>query len=47
MGNGRDAYRGLVGGSNGPLGRLRHRIEDNKILLQEVEWGCMDWIDLA
>jgi hypothetical protein len=31
-----------------PLGRPRHRREDNiKMNLQEVEWGGMDWIDLA
>jgi len=31
-----------------PLGRPRHRWEDNiKMDLQEVGWGCMDWIDLA
>jgi hypothetical protein len=30
-----------------PLGRLRHRWENNiKMDLQEVGWG-MDWIDLA
>jgi len=37
-----------------PLGRPRHRLEDNiKMDLQEVEWagqdrgGGMDWIDLT
>ena len=31
-----------------PLGRLRHRCEDNiKMDLQEVGWRGMDWIDLA
>jgi hypothetical protein len=31
-----------------PLGRPRHRWEDNiKMVLQEVECGVMDWIDLA
>jgi hypothetical protein len=31
-----------------PLGRPRHRWEDNiKMDLQDVEWGGMDWIDLA
>jgi hypothetical protein len=30
------------------LGRPRHRWEDNiKIDLQEVEWGGMNWSDLA
>jgi len=29
-------------------GRLRHREEDNiKMILQVVEWGGMEWIDLA
>jgi hypothetical protein len=31
-----------------PLGRPRRRWVDNKKLdLREVEWGGMDWIDLA
>jgi len=31
-----------------PLGRRRHRWENNnKINLQEVRWGGMDWIELA
>jgi hypothetical protein len=31
-----------------PLQRTRHRWEDKiKIYLQEVEWGCMDWIALT
>jgi hypothetical protein len=31
-----------------PLGRPRRRWEDNnKIVLQEVGWGGMDWINLA
>jgi hypothetical protein len=45
----RDAYRGLVKKPEGkrPLGRPRHRGEDNiKMDLQEVGRG-MDWIDLA
>jgi hypothetical protein len=49
MGEKRDAYRILVGRPEGrrPLGRPRHRWDDNiKIDLQEVEWG-MDWIELA
>jgi len=40
----------LVGKPEGkrPLGRPRHRWEDNiKMDLQEVGWGCMNWIDLA
>jgi len=43
-------YRSLVKKSQGkrPLGRTRCR-RDNiiKIDLQEVEWGRIDWIDLA
>jgi hypothetical protein len=49
-GEGRGAYRVLVGRSEGrrPLGRPRRRWEDNnKMDLQEVGWGCMDWIDMA
>jgi hypothetical protein len=31
-----------------PLGRPRRRWEDNiKIDLREIEWGVIDWIDLA
>ena len=31
-----------------PLGRSRHRWEDDfKMDLHKVEWGGMDWIDLA
>jgi hypothetical protein len=31
----------------GPLGRPRHRWEDNiKMDLRELEWGSMDWINL-
>jgi hypothetical protein len=31
-----------------PLGRPRHRWVDNvKIDLREIGWGCMNWIDLA
>jgi hypothetical protein len=30
------------------LGRLRRRCDDNiKVDLQEVEWGGMEWVDLA
>jgi hypothetical protein len=39
-----------VGKSEGkrPLGRYIHRWKDNiKIDLREIEWGGMDWIDLA
>jgi hypothetical protein len=50
MGEGRGAYRILVEKPEGrrPLGRPRSRWEDNiKMDLQEVEWGGMDWIDMA
>jgi hypothetical protein len=49
IGEKRGAYRILVGRPDGrrPLGRPRHRWEDNiKIDLQEMGWG-MDWIDVA
>jgi hypothetical protein len=49
MGEERGAYRILVGRPEGrrPLGRPRHRWEDNiKMDLQDVGWG-MDWIELA
>jgi hypothetical protein len=41
---------GLVWRTEGKrqLGRPKHRWEDNiKMDLQEVEWGGMDWIDVA
>jgi hypothetical protein len=50
MGEGRCAYRILVGRPEGrrPLGRHRRRWEDNiKMDFQEVEWEGMDWIDMA
>jgi hypothetical protein len=50
MGERRGAWRGLVGQLEGnkPLGRPRHRWYNNiKIDFQELEWGRMDWIDLA
>jgi hypothetical protein len=50
MGEGRGAYRILVGRPEGrrPLGRHRRRWEDNtKMDLQEVGWGSMDWTNIA
>jgi len=50
MGEGRGMYRVLVGKPEGkrPLGRPRRRWEhNNKMDLQEVEYGGMDWIKLA
>jgi hypothetical protein len=50
MGEGRGAYRVLVGRPEGrrPLERPKRRWEDNiKMYLQEVEWGGLDWIDMA
>ena len=44
------AYRVLVGRPDGrrPLGRPRRRWDgDIKMDLQAVEWGDMDWINLA
>jgi hypothetical protein len=46
----RAAYRVWVGKleRKRPPGRHKHRWEDNmKTDLQEVGWGCMDWIYLA
>jgi hypothetical protein len=50
MGEERGVYRVLVGKPEGkrPLGRPRHRLEDNISMdLQEVGCGGMDWIGLA
>jgi hypothetical protein len=50
MGEGRGLYRVLVGKPEGKrqLGRPRRRWEDNiKMDLQEVGFGCVDWIGLA
>jgi hypothetical protein len=50
MGEKRNAHRILVGKSEKkrPLRRRRRRWEDNlRVDLREIEWGAMDWIDLA
>jgi hypothetical protein len=50
MGEGRGVYRVLVGKPEGkrPLGSPRRRWEDNvRMDLQEVGYGCEDWIRLA
>ena len=50
MGEGRDVHRVLVGKPEGnrPLGRPRHRWEDNiKTDLQDVVGCCGDWMELA
>jgi hypothetical protein len=50
IGVNRNAYTKLVGKREGkrPLVRPRRRWVDNiKMDLSEIEWGGMDWIDLA
>ena len=50
MGEGRGVHRVLVGKPEGkrPLGRPRRRREGNiKPDLQEVGWGCGNWMELA
>jgi hypothetical protein len=45
-----NAYKVLVGKSEGkrPLGSPRRRWVDNtKIVLREIGWDSVDWIDLA
>jgi hypothetical protein len=44
MGERGGAYRILV---RRPLGRPRHRRDNIKMDLQEMEWGGMDWIEVA
>jgi hypothetical protein len=50
MGENRNANRILVGKPEGrrPLGRPRRKWVDNiKMDLREIEWGGVDWVDLA
>jgi hypothetical protein len=50
MGENRNAYRILVGMPEGkrPLGRPRRRWVDNiKMVLKEIGWDSVDWIDRA
>jgi hypothetical protein len=50
MGGTDNVYRILVGKSEGegPIGRPRPRwMDNNKMDLQEVGYGFMDWIELA
>ena len=49
VGKRRGIYRVLVWKPEGkrPLGRPRHRWEDNMMDFQEVRCGGMDWIELA
>ena len=50
MREGRGVNRVLIGKPEGnrPLGRPRHRLEDNiKMDLQEVGGSCGDWMELA
>jgi hypothetical protein len=47
MGAKRNAYRILVGRPEGKrlLGRPRRRLVDNiKMDVREIGWGCLDWI---
>jgi hypothetical protein len=49
IGEGRGVYRVAVGKpeEQRPLGKPRHKWEDNMKDLQEAKWGDMDWIDVA
>lgn len=45
-----NSYRIWVGNHEGKrsLGRPTYRWEDNiTVNLREIEWGCVDWIDLT
>jgi hypothetical protein len=49
MGEGRGVYRVLVGKPEGrrPLGRPRHRWEDNIKIFRKWGGSCGDWMELA
>ena len=50
MEEGRGVHKGLVVKPEGrrPIGRPRHGCKSNiKLDLQEVRWGCGDWMGLA
>jgi hypothetical protein len=50
FGTKRNTYRILVGKPEGkrPLGRPRRRWMDNiKMDVRDIGWGCRDWNDLA
>jgi hypothetical protein len=50
MGEKRNEYGFVVGKPEGkrPLGRPRRKWVDNiKMDLREIGWGCTDWIDLG
>jgi hypothetical protein len=50
MGEKLNVYRILVGKleEKRPLGRQRRRwVDNNKMDLREIDWDCLDWIDLA
>jgi hypothetical protein len=50
MGEERNVYRVLMGKPEGktPLERPRHRWEDGiRMNLREIDWGSVDWIQLA
>jgi hypothetical protein len=49
MGEQRGAYRVLVGKPEGkrPMGRPRRRWVDNRVDLQEVGCGYVDWFELT
>jgi hypothetical protein len=50
MGEERNVYKVLIGKPVGrrPLGRPRRRWEDGiRMHLREIDWGSVDWIQLA